>query len=135
MFNELVNSTYILDIPTYTNKAFVDAFGEAFTNFALSLNPNIKVDPTNITPQWDRWQGKFEMLFNKTEAGAPLIKEYVTSPALLERCRYVVGLLFFFPKNLMYTVKTVGESWCAFRSIRAMRMDRRRNPTTYGIYV
>ena len=95
MFNEFVKSTYFLDIPTYSNKAFVDTFGQAFTDFTLSLNPNIKVDPTNITPQWDRWQGKFEMLFNKTEAGAPLIKEFLTSPALLKRCRYVVVLFSF----------------------------------------
>ncbi|KAF8630785.1 hypothetical protein AX15_002716 [Amanita polypyramis BW_CC] len=70
----------------FPNKSFVDAFGEAFTDFAFSLDPNIKVDPMNITPRWDRWHGKFEMLFNKTETDTPLLKEFVSSAAVLERC-------------------------------------------------
>jgi len=68
----------------------MNAFGQAFTDFTIALNPNFKPDPTNITPEWHRWNesfGKYEMLFNKTEAGLPLIKEIETSTALLKRCK------------------------------------------------
>ncbi|KAF8628592.1 hypothetical protein AX15_003815 [Amanita polypyramis BW_CC] len=71
----------------FHNEAFIDAFGQVITDFTLSLNPNIKMDPTNIMPRWDRWRGRFEMLFDKTEADAPLIKQLVSSAALLKRCR------------------------------------------------
>jgi len=77
--------------PPYNNPAFIDAFGQAFTDFTIALNPNFKPDPTNITPKWNRWSelfGKYEMLFNKTEAGAPVIKEVETSAALLQRCKF-----------------------------------------------
>ena len=67
----------------------MNAFAEAFTDFIGELNPDIKSDPTNITPKWSKWNGRFgkkEMLFNRTEAGNPLIKEIETSAALLKRC-------------------------------------------------
>ncbi|KAF8344962.1 alpha beta-hydrolase [Amanita rubescens] len=76
--------------PPYNNQVFIDAFGQAFTDFIVALNPNFKPDPTNITPKWNRWNeqfGKYEMLFNRTEAGAPFIKEFETSAALLQRCK------------------------------------------------
>ncbi|KAF8344952.1 Alpha/Beta hydrolase protein [Amanita rubescens] len=77
--------------PPYDNQAFINAFGQAFTDFTVALNPNFKPDPTNITPKWNRWSeqfGKYEMLFNKTEADTPLIKEFETSIALLQRCKF-----------------------------------------------
>lgn len=75
--------------PPYNNQAFLNAFAQAFTDFTVELNPDVKSDPTNITPKWDKWNerfGKKEMMFNKTEAGNPLIKEIGTSAALLKRC-------------------------------------------------
>ncbi|KIL64433.1 hypothetical protein M378DRAFT_11449 [Amanita muscaria Koide BX008] len=72
----------------YHNKAFVDAFSQAFTSFVIALNPNVKTDPTNITPHWDRWNGKSEMLFNRTEGGLPDIREFDTSLPLLTRCAF-----------------------------------------------
>ncbi|KAJ7476916.1 Alpha/Beta hydrolase protein [Mycena galericulata] len=82
--------------PVYNNTAFVDAFVQSFTSFAISLDPNVKVDPTTITPKWNKWDiGQTEMLFNKTESNEPVVKPVTTSDALLERCRfwYSVGNL------------------------------------------
>ncbi|KAF8969094.1 hypothetical protein BDZ97DRAFT_1915460 [Flammula alnicola] len=39
-------------VPAFANPDFDKAFSESFLNFALSLNPNVKWDPTNITPLW-----------------------------------------------------------------------------------
>ncbi|KAJ7456044.1 Alpha/Beta hydrolase protein [Mycena galericulata] len=80
----------------FDNTAFVDAFVQSFTSFAISLDPNVKVDPTTITPEWNRWDvGPTEMLFNKTANDEPVVKPVTTSDALLERCRfwYSVGNL------------------------------------------
>ncbi|KAL0065742.1 hypothetical protein AAF712_007225 [Marasmius tenuissimus] len=38
---------------TFNNTDFIDAFAQSFVSFAISLDPNVKVDPSNITPQWD----------------------------------------------------------------------------------
>ncbi|KAJ6563667.1 Alpha/Beta hydrolase protein [Mycena vulgaris] len=75
--------------PPFNNQVFIDAFAQIFTSFALSLDPNLKVDPTTITPPWKRWDIEHtEMLFNKTEDGVPVVKTIVTSDALLERCQF-----------------------------------------------
>ena len=51
---------------------------------------NIKFDPTNITPYWDKYYiGETEMLFNRTDASVPVVTPIKTDPALLERCAYV----------------------------------------------
>ena len=51
---------------------------------------NIKFDPSNITPHWDEYNmGKTEMLFNRTEAGAPVVTPITTDSTLVERCAYV----------------------------------------------
>lgn len=55
----------------------------------MSLDPNVKSAST-ITPRWEVWAGEVEMLFNKTEAGAPDIRPVKTSSALLERCKLVI---------------------------------------------
>ena len=73
-------------IPPYANTQFDASFAESYLKFAMALNPNAKFDANDITPHWDTWQGANEMLFNHTEAGAPVIKQIRTSPALLERC-------------------------------------------------
>ncbi|KAF7349008.1 Carboxylic ester hydrolase [Mycena venus] len=74
---------------TFNNTAFIDAFAQSFTSFAISLDPNIKVDPHTITPKWNPWNvGQTEMLFNKTEIGEPIVHPVKTSDALLRRCRF-----------------------------------------------
>jgi len=75
-------------IPQFANPDFDKAFPESFLNFVLSLNPGVKWDPTNVTPQWNVWNGSTEMLFNKTAANAPDIRAIKTSPALLQRCNF-----------------------------------------------
>ncbi|KAK6996810.1 carboxylic ester hydrolase [Favolaschia claudopus] len=73
----------------YNNTAFIDAFAQSFTSFAISLDPNIKVDPTTITPAWNKWEaGHTEMLFNKTEQDVPVVKPVMTDETLLNRCRF-----------------------------------------------
>ncbi|KAJ7503347.1 Alpha/Beta hydrolase protein [Mycena galericulata] len=75
--------------PIFNNTAFVDAFAQSFTSFAISLDPNVKVDPTTITPKWNTWDiGRTEMLFNKTDSGEPVVKAITTSDAFLERCQF-----------------------------------------------
>ncbi|KAJ6524284.1 Alpha/Beta hydrolase protein [Mycena vulgaris] len=75
--------------PTFNNTAFVNAFAQSFTSFAISLDPNVKVDPAAITPKWNKWDfGKTEMLFNKTGTDVPVVKPLKTDDALLERCRF-----------------------------------------------
>ena len=73
-------------VPPFANPDFDKAFSEAFLDFALALNPNVKLDPTNITPLWKSWDGLNEMLFNKTGANTPDIRLTSTSSALLKRC-------------------------------------------------
>ncbi|KDR83231.1 hypothetical protein GALMADRAFT_221150 [Galerina marginata CBS 339.88] len=74
--------------PPFANVDFDKAFGESYMDFALSLNTNVKWDPTNPRPSWDAWNGSNEMLFNKTVAGAPDIRLIKTSNALLSRCDF-----------------------------------------------
>ncbi|KAJ7573689.1 Alpha/Beta hydrolase protein [Mycena floridula] len=75
-----------LGTPVFNNPDFIKAFSHAFLSFAMSLDPNIKVEPT-ITPTWAKWTFDEEMLFNKTTDDQPLIVARNTDPALLERCR------------------------------------------------
>jgi hypothetical protein len=65
---------------------FIKSMSESFLNFALTLNTTLKWDPSDITPNWEMWNGVNEMLFNVTEAGAPDIRPVRTSRALLKRC-------------------------------------------------
>ncbi|KDR78758.1 hypothetical protein GALMADRAFT_137768 [Galerina marginata CBS 339.88] len=74
--------------PAFANPAFAKAFSESFLNFAMSYNVNTKWDPTDITPQWQLWNGSNEMLFNKTEAGALDIRPVKSNQGLLERCNF-----------------------------------------------
>ncbi|KAJ7182323.1 Alpha/Beta hydrolase protein [Mycena crocata] len=71
--------------------ALVDGFAQSFTSFAISLDPNVKIDPASITPPWNRWQVGLntEMVFNTTETGSPVVRPSKTDEALLERCRSV----------------------------------------------
>ncbi|KAJ7909694.1 Alpha/Beta hydrolase protein [Mycena leptocephala] len=76
-----------LSTPPFQNTNFINAFAQSFTSFAISLDPNVKVDPT-ITPAWNKWDvGHTEMNFNET-AGVPVVEPVKTSDALLERCQF-----------------------------------------------
>ncbi|KAJ7688067.1 hypothetical protein B0H17DRAFT_844131, partial [Mycena rosella] len=78
-----------LDFPIFNNTDFLNAFAHSFMSFAISLDPNIKVDPTNITPKCRTWSvGKTEKLFDKTNAGVPDVRPVQTDEALLERSQY-----------------------------------------------
>jgi hypothetical protein len=80
--------------PAYQNTAFINAFAQIFTSFAISLDPNVKIDPATITPHWNKWDvDHTEMLFNKTDADVPVVKPMTTSNALLERCQCVLFIL------------------------------------------
>ncbi|KAJ7234481.1 alpha beta-hydrolase [Mycena rebaudengoi] len=82
--------------PPFNNPSFVNAFAQSFTSFVINLDPNIKVDPTTITPRWNPFAfGNTEMLFNKTEAGVPVVRPITTSNDLLRRCQFweTVGAL------------------------------------------
>ncbi|KAJ6534884.1 Alpha/Beta hydrolase protein [Mycena capillaripes] len=75
--------------PPFNNTAFINAFVQSFTSFIINLDPNIKVDPTTITPHWKNFDAQHtEMLFNKTADGVPVVRPITTSAALLERCRF-----------------------------------------------
>ncbi|KJA20548.1 hypothetical protein HYPSUDRAFT_68416 [Hypholoma sublateritium FD-334 SS-4] len=75
-------------IPPYANPQFDASFAESYLKFAMSLTPNAKFDTADITPHWDTWKGGNEMLFNRTEGGAPDIRQIRTSAALLKRCAF-----------------------------------------------
>ncbi|KAJ6577949.1 hypothetical protein B0H19DRAFT_1229904 [Mycena capillaripes] len=84
-----IDAPDIATAPIFNNTAFIAAFAQSFISFAISLDPNIKVNPTSLTPKWNKWEvGHTEMIFNKTEADVPLIKPGKTSDVLLERCRF-----------------------------------------------
>ncbi|KAF7335518.1 COesterase domain-containing protein [Mycena venus] len=75
--------------PPFNNTAFINAFAQSFTSFIINLDPNIKVDPTTITPHWNTFNVlNTEMLFNMTAAGAPVVHPITTSNALLQRCSF-----------------------------------------------
>ncbi|KAJ7201513.1 Alpha/Beta hydrolase protein [Mycena rebaudengoi] len=75
-------------VGVYNNTDFQTAFSRSFASFAISLDPNIKVEPT-ITPSWNKWAVQnTEMLFNRTDSGLPAVKPVKTSDELLERCRF-----------------------------------------------
>ncbi|KAJ8692186.1 hypothetical protein PTI98_009521 [Pleurotus ostreatus] len=75
--------------PAFNNPTFITAFSGAFMDFATALDPNRKIDSTNITPQWSRHLiGNAEMLFNRTVGGASDIRAITTSSTLLQRCAF-----------------------------------------------
>ncbi|ESK88263.1 cephalosporin esterase, partial [Moniliophthora roreri MCA 2997] len=72
---------------SFNNTAFLNAFSQSFLSFVISLDPNVKVDPTNITPQWSLYSdGNTEMKFNKTADNQPNVTTITTDDNLLERC-------------------------------------------------
>ncbi|KAF7350386.1 Carboxylic ester hydrolase [Mycena venus] len=90
--------SFTIDVPAankrvYNNTQFVDAFAQSFTAFVISQDPNMKISDT-ILPRWDGWDpvGRTEMLFNRTDAGIPDLRQITTSDALLERCQFWASL-------------------------------------------
>ncbi|KAK7044580.1 carboxylic ester hydrolase [Favolaschia claudopus] len=77
----------------FNNTAFVNAFAQSFTSFAVNLDPNVKLSPT-ITPVWKKWSRSFEteMVFNKTENDKPAIASANLSSTFLERCEFWYGV-------------------------------------------
>ncbi|KAJ6462036.1 Alpha/Beta hydrolase protein [Mycena vitilis] len=71
----------------YNNTDFINAFSQGFVSFAVNLDPNDKLRPS-IVPLWERWSldAQPEMVFNRTEGGAPYIAMTNTSRAHMERC-------------------------------------------------
>ncbi|KAJ7131992.1 alpha beta-hydrolase [Mycena filopes] len=76
--------------PPFNNQTFINAFAQSFTSFIINQNPNIKVDPTTITPLWNPFAVlNTEMLFNQTAPnGLPVVHPITTSSALLTRCQF-----------------------------------------------
>jgi len=73
--------------PLFNNTDFIKSFSQSFLDVVLSLNPNTKFDPTNLTPAWNQWSSNnTEMLFNKTSTNEPDIRAISTDAGLLERC-------------------------------------------------
>ncbi|KAJ7323814.1 hypothetical protein DFH08DRAFT_711620, partial [Mycena albidolilacea] len=65
----------------------------SFMLFGISLNLNVKINPTTITPLWKKWEARHtEMLFSSMAAGLPLVEPMETSDALLERCQCVSSI-------------------------------------------
>ncbi|KAG7093771.1 hypothetical protein E1B28_007419 [Marasmius oreades] len=73
----------------FNNTDFINAFAQSFTSFAISLDPNVKVDPSNITPRWNLYNiHNTEMVFNKTDEDLPEVHPIESNEALLKRCRF-----------------------------------------------
>ncbi|KAL1714299.1 Alpha/Beta hydrolase protein [Schizophyllum commune] len=74
---------------SYNNAEFDKAFSSAFSNFALSKDPNVKV-AEDLTPTWAPWSdaSTVEMMFNKTEGGVPDIRPLKTDEWVLKRCSF-----------------------------------------------
>ncbi|KZP26477.1 alpha/beta-hydrolase [Athelia psychrophila] len=74
---------------SWYNRDFITAFSGSFLDVVVSLDPNIKVDPENTTPEWNKWiDNNTEMVFNRTAALEPDIRAASTDPGLLERCAF-----------------------------------------------
>ncbi|KAF8996976.1 Alpha/Beta hydrolase protein [Cyathus striatus] len=76
-------------VPRFDNAAFDTAFPWSFVDFAMTLNPNVKHNTSDIKPLWNTFNtGITEMLFNKTDSNLPDIHTLSTSPELLKRCAF-----------------------------------------------
>jgi hypothetical protein len=57
--------------------------------FAVSLDPNDKINSSSVLPQWDQWTDSHtELVFNVTETGQTNLSTITTDEAVLDRCRY-----------------------------------------------
>ncbi|KAF7375448.1 COesterase domain-containing protein [Mycena sanguinolenta] len=75
--------------PPFNDTDFINAFAQSFTSFIINQDPNIKFDPSTITPHWNTFDILHtEMLFNKTADNEPVVHAITTSNALLKRCAF-----------------------------------------------
>ncbi|KAF7365126.1 Carboxylic ester hydrolase [Mycena venus] len=86
----------------YNNTAFINAFSQIFVSFAVNLDPNDKLRPS-ITPVWQKWSRLLptEMVFNRTELGAPHIAPVWSHPTSDYRKRLNDGWDGFVAVNLV----------------------------------
>jgi hypothetical protein len=71
----------------FDNADFIHNFQQAFFATAISLSPNAHFINDNITPFWPIWkEARQVMVYNKTDAGAPIVQLVGKDSALLERC-------------------------------------------------
>ncbi|KAJ8083145.1 hypothetical protein PM082_009014 [Marasmius tenuissimus] len=76
----------------FNNTDFQKAFSQSFLSFVISLNPNAKFDPSNITPRWNHFSElRSEVVFNRTGDAADVHVATVDSN-LLKRCSFWEGL-------------------------------------------
>jgi len=121
---------------SFPNADFLKAFSQAFLAFAISLDPNNKFDPTNITPQWNKFSvNNTEMLFNRTEdSSAPVIHTFTTDQNLLERCKYV-KLYYRGVTSFNYYLKVSGKALVnSQNSDRVASIVQCLSVTTVGLY-
>ncbi|KAL0579413.1 hypothetical protein V5O48_002584 [Marasmius crinis-equi] len=79
----------------YDNVDFQKTFAESFLSFVISQDPNVKVEPSSILPQWKKFSdGQSEMVFNITN-NAPDIHSAAVDQALLNRCKFWDSLSAF----------------------------------------
>lgn len=103
--------------PPYNNTQFIDAFSQSFISLVRYYDVNVKFDPTNITPYWNKYDvGETEMLFNRTEEGVPVVRPIETDPALLERCAYV-----HFPES-PWSKRTLTRCRRCFASVHVLQV-------------
>lgn len=74
--------------PIFNNQDFIDAFAQSFISFAISLDPNVRVNgSTSILPQWPLYSdGGLEMIFGR-DGDSPAIATKKSDSELLERCK------------------------------------------------
>ncbi|KAF7327296.1 COesterase domain-containing protein [Mycena kentingensis (nom. inval.)] len=79
--------------PDTNSTAFINAFAQTFTSFAINLDPNRKVSDT-ITPLWPKYTSgnRQEMLFNLTNEDTPDVRTIKTEDTLLRRCEFWEGV-------------------------------------------
>ncbi|KAF4613472.1 hypothetical protein D9613_008005 [Agrocybe pediades] len=63
-------------------------FAQPFMNFVKHLDPSVQDTSSNISlANWKTWNGRNELVFNQTSAGAPDVRPGRTSIDLLSRCQ------------------------------------------------
>ncbi|KXN89294.1 Fatty acyl-CoA hydrolase precursor, medium chain [Leucoagaricus sp. SymC.cos] len=83
-----------LQTPPFANVEFANDFSQLLMNFVLSLDPNVKWDSANTTPDWPKWSEdrREEMVFNRTSGVVgkeePMIDVRGSEEGVLSRCAY-----------------------------------------------
>ena len=80
----------------FNNTDLINAFVQSFVSFAISLDPNAKVDPSNITPQWELYgPSGGQVVFNKTVDEKPDVHPAAVDDELLRRCKWVYFCILY----------------------------------------